>query len=129
MAQLGGCLETVGLLNAIFQVPLILNDGHEIFARLNAGEDVVEIVQDLNEKFGSAEHAPLIRSICDGWPPLHRQAISEMVRWALGKLDTEDRILIQWKGDTESPETVTKFEFREHTLMIEFAHPRDRLVA
>jgi hypothetical protein len=129
MTQAGGCLEAMELLNAVFQIPLILNDGHEILTRINAGDDLVDIARELNGKFGSPENGRAIEAVCAGWPPLHREAVSDMLRWALGKLDTEDRILIQWKGDTQSPDTVTKFELRDHTLVIEFAHPPDRLVA
>jgi hypothetical protein len=118
-----GCLEAMAVLNHVFAVPLILNDGHEIYQRLQAGDDVVSIVEDLNTKFGRPRLARSIRKVGDGWPPLHLEAVSEMVRWALGKLDTEDRILINWKGDDESPETVTRFELRDHELLIEFAHP------
>jgi len=118
-----GCLEAMAVLNNVFAVPLILNDGHEIYQRLQAGDDVVSIVEDLNTKFGRPRLARAIRQVGEGWPPLHLEAVSEMVRWALGKLDTEDRILINWKGDDESPETVTRFELRDHALLIEFAHP------
>jgi hypothetical protein len=107
----------------VFQVPLILNDGHEILARLDAGDDVVDIVIELNGKFGRPEDQAAIRSVSKAWPPLHREAVSAMVRWALSKLDTEDRILLRWKGDAEHPETVTRFEFQDHTLLIDFAHP------
>lgn len=120
-------METVALLNAIFQIPGILNDGHEILTRLNAGDDVIEVVQDLNLKFGSKESARLVRTVTESWPVLHREAITEMVHWALGKLDTDERVLIRWKGDAESPETVTKFELRDHVLVIELAHPPGRL--
>jgi hypothetical protein len=117
------------LLNAVFQIPAILNDGHEILTRLRAGDDLPEIVEDLNLKFGRPENAALVRAVTEGWPPLHRQAVTEMVRWALEKLDTDDRILIEWKGDAESPETVTRFELRDHSLAIGFYHPPGRLVA
>ena len=53
----------------------------------------------------------------------HTEAVAQMVQWALGKLDTEDRITIRWKDDAEYRETVTKFELRDHELLIEFAHP------
>jgi len=118
-----GCLESMELLNAIFQTPLILNDGHEIYQRLQAGDDVVSIVEDLNEKFGRPRLARAIREVGEAWPPLHLEAASELVKWALSKLDTDDRVIIQWKGDADSPETVTRFELRDHALLIEFAHP------
>jgi hypothetical protein len=129
MPGTGGCEEMMTLLNAVFQIPTILNDGHEIAARLRAGDDLTDVLGDLNGKFGSPGNASLIQSVFEAWPPAHREAVTEMVRWALGKLDTEDRILIQWKGDTDSPRTVTKFELRDHTLVIEFAHPPGQLVA
>jgi hypothetical protein len=129
VTQIGGCLETVELLNVIFQVPAILNDGHEILTRLNAGDDLVQILVDLNPKFGRQENAPLVRAVSEGWPVLHREAVGRMVHWALEKLDTEDRVLIQWKGDASSPQTVTKFELSDHVLAIELAHPAGRLVA
>ncbi len=59
----------------------------------------------------------------ENWPDLHLEAVSKVVQWALTKLDTDDRIMIKWKGDADSTETVTKFELRDHTLVIEFAHP------
>lgn len=100
-----------------------MNDGHEILARLEAGDDVVKIVEDLNHQFGRPRLARRIRKVGEGWPALHREALSAMVRWALSKLDTDDRVMIQYKGDAEHQETVTKFELRDHTLLIEFSHP------
>jgi hypothetical protein len=123
MAGTGGCAEVLTLLNAIFQIPAILNDGHEIAARLRAGDDFIDVVADLNGKFGRPGYASLVESVGEAWPPLHRAAVTEMVRWALDKLDTDDRIAIEWKGNAESPQTVTKFELRDHTLVIDFAHP------
>lgn len=117
------CLEAVDLLNAIFGTPLILNDGHEILQRLEAGEDAVAIAEDMSDKFGQPGQAAQIRALAEGWPPLHIEAMSGMVQWALSKLDTDDRVTVAWKGDADHPETVTKFELRDHTLLIEFAHP------
>ena len=51
------------------------------------------------------------------------EAVTRLVGWALEKLDTDDRVMIEWKGDAEYHETVTKFELRNNTLHIEFAHP------
>jgi len=124
-----GCPEAMELLNYVFNTALILNDGHEIFARLSAGDDVITIVDDLNSKFGRPRMGRAIRAVGDNWPPHHLEAVSTMVQWALSKLDTDDRITIDWKGDAESPETVTKFELREHGLHIEFAHPPFQLRA
>ena len=118
-----GCSEAMEVFNLVATTGLILNDGHEIFARLNAGDDLADIACDLGTKFGHPEMAGEVRRVVNGWPPLQREAIRQMVTWALSKLDTEDRITMRWKGDTESPETVTRFELREHDLYIEFAHP------
>jgi hypothetical protein len=118
-----GCIEAVELLNLVFGTPLVLNDGHEILARLSAGDEVADLVDDYARKFGRAETAQEIRQVTENWPPLHMEAASQLVQWALGKLDTDDRVTINWKGDAEHPETVTKFELRDHTLLIEFAHP------
>ncbi len=126
MADIGTCGATVDLLNTVFASGLVLNDGHEIHARLEAGDDVLDIVEDLNSRFGRPRLARAIRSVGENWPALHREAASEMVRWALSKLDTDDRITINYRGDRENPETVTRFELRDHTLVIEFAHPPGR---
>ncbi len=126
MVDVGSCSATMELLNTVFASGLILNDGHEIYARLNAGDDVLDIVEELNGKFGRPRLARAIRSVGESWPPLHREAASQMVRWALSKLDTDDRVTIQYKGDAEHPDTVTRFELRDHTLVIEFAHPAGR---
>jgi hypothetical protein len=123
MSQATGCSETVHLLNAVFQSYFIFNDGHEIRSRLQAGHNVVDIVQGLNRKFGRREYRPFIRALGNAWPPQHLEAITTMVRWALEKLDTDDRVMIEWKGDASRRETVTKFELRDHLLTIEFAHP------
>ncbi len=123
MADSGGCPETVELLNTVFTTALILNDGHEIRDRLEAGDNVISIVEELNAKFGRRGLNRAIKRLGDGWPPLQLEAVSEMVRWALTKLDSDDRITIEWRGDAESTETVTKFELRDNTLVIEFAHP------
>lgn len=123
------CNEAMQLLNAVFASGLILNDGHEILARLEAGDELISIATDLNDKFGQPGGANGIRRIIGAWPPLHLQAMSTLVQWALGKLDTEDRVRIAWKGDAEHPETVTRFELRGHDLLIEFAHPPGSLVA
>ena len=129
MAQAGGCAEAVELLSIVFRVPFILNDGHEILARLERGDDLVEIAQDLNAKFGDERNGAAIQTVVKAWPALHREAVAQVVRWALSKLDTDDRILIDWKGDDENPETVTRFELRDHRLLIEFAHPQGSLEA
>ncbi len=129
MPQAGGCSEAMQLLTLAFQAPLILNDGHEIYARLERGDDLIEIFQDLNTKFGDQRNGTAIQTVAKAWPALHREAVAQILRWALSKLDTEDRILIDWKGDAENPETVTKFELRDHRLLIEFAHPPGSLGA
>ena len=118
-----GCPEAIELLNAVFTTPLILNDGHEIRSRLDAGDDLRDIVRDYTQKFGRAGAARRVLQVMDNWPAHHLQAVSQMVGWALGTLDDEERVTVRWKGDTESPETVTQFELRDHTLLIEFAHP------
>jgi hypothetical protein len=117
------------LLNYVFTTALILNDGHEIFARLNAGDDVIDIVDELNMKFGRPRMGKAIRAVGENWPPQHLEAVGTLVKWALSKLDTDERITIEWKGDAESSETVTKFELRENRLHIEFAHPPFQLPA
>lgn len=124
MADTGSCMEAMQLLNMVFSAGFIFNDGHEIFARLDAGDDVADIADDFSEKFGKKEMAGPIREVIEGWPRLHVEAVGQLLHWALGKLDTEDRVMIKWKGDDENPETVTRFELRDHTLLIEFAHPR-----
>lgn len=119
----GGCIEAMELLNLAFATVFILNDGHEILARLNAGEDAAAIAAEYSAKLGKEESADEIGKVIRGWPPLHLEAVTQVVRWALGKLDTDDRITIHWKGDADSPETVTRFELRDHQMLIEFAHP------
>ena len=118
-----GCLEAMEVLNLVSTTALILNDGHEILERIRAGDDLTEIANDLAHKFGRPEMVDEVRRVVNGWPQEHLEAVREMVGWALGKLDTEDRITIRWKGDAESPDTFTRFELRDHTLLIEFAHP------
>lgn len=117
------CDGAMQLLNQVFASGVIQNDGHEILARLEAGDQITDVVGDFGRKFGQADVADNILGLMEHWPSLHLEAVSEMVQWALGKLDTEDRVMIKWKGDAEHPETVTKFELRGHTLVIEFAHP------
>ncbi len=124
MAETGGCREAMELLNLVFSAGIIFNDGHEIFARIDAGEDITDIAVDIAEKFGQKDKAGPIQKVIESWPPLHVEAVGQLLHWALGKLDTEDRVMIKWKGDDENPETVTRFELRDHTLLIEFAHPR-----
>jgi hypothetical protein len=119
----GGCLEAMEFLNLAFTTAFILNDGHEIQARLSAGEDVADVTVDYLDRFGKEEFADEFRKVIKGWPPLHLEAVTKVVQWALGKLDTDDRVTIHWKGDADSPETVTRFELRDHQMLIEFAHP------
>jgi hypothetical protein len=123
MADTGGCTEAMQLLNMVFSAGIIFNDGHEIFARLDAGDDVADIAADVAKKLGQMDKAGPVQAVIEGWPRLHVEAVSQLLHWALGKLDTEDRVMIKWKGDDEHPETVTRFELRDHTLLIEFAHP------
>ena len=123
------CLTAMEALNMVFSAPLILNDGHEIHTRLEAGDDIADIAEDLGEKLGLEEEAGRVREVMKNWPPLHLEALGRMTQWALSKLDTDDRVMIRWKGDTEHPETVTKFELRDHELIIEFAHPPGTLRA
>ena len=122
MAQVG-CLEAMDLLNMVFSSGIIGNDGHEILARLQAGDDAADVMGDVADKFGKTEQGSALREVASSWPPLHLEMVAGAVKWALGKLDTDDRVLIKWKGDAEHSETVTKLEFRDHTLQIEFAHP------
>ena len=122
MAQVS-CLEAMDLLSMVFSSGIIGNDGHEILARLQAGDDPAEIIGDLGDKFDRPEQGTALREVAANWPPLHLQMLAGVVQWALGKLDTDDRVMIKWKGDAESSETVTKLELRDHTLQIEFAHP------
>lgn len=126
MAETGGCREAMELLNLVFSAGIIFNDGHEIFARIDAGDDIADIAVDLAEKFGQKDKAGPIQKVIESWPRLHVEAVSQLLHWALGKLDTDDRVMIKWKGDDEHPETVTRFELRDHTLLIEFAHPPTR---
>ena len=118
-----GCPEAMEMLNLVFSSGLIGNDGHEIAARLEAGDSVEDIVGDLAVEFGQPEMVVDVQKVVRNWDPLHMEAVTKLVGWALGKLDTEDRVMIEWKGDAEYHETVTKFELRDHTLYIEFAHP------
>lgn len=111
------------VLNLVFSSGLIGNDGHEIAARLEAGDDVTDIVGDLAVEFGQPDQVVAVQKVIEAWPPLHREAVTKLVGWALGKLDTEERVMIKWKGDANHHETVTKFELRDNTLHIEFAHP------
>jgi len=122
MAELG-CPEAMQLMSVVFSVPTILNDGHEIRDRLKAGDGIPEIVEGLVGKFGRRGAIRRIRPVMERWPPLHLEAVARVVQWALEKLDTEDRLSIQWKGDADHPETVTRFELRGNALLIEFAHP------
>lgn len=117
------CVQAMELLNQVFGSGLIFNDGHEILARLENGDDVGDIVADLGRKFGEAGTDDVVTRVVESWPPLQLQLVSQAVRWALAKLDTDDRVTIKWRGDAESPQTVTKFELRDHELVIEFAHP------
>ena len=128
MPDMGGCPESMELLNTVFSTALILNDGHEIRARLADGDDMLDIVADLNDKFGRKRMGRAIRSVGENWPALQLEAVSEMVKWALDKLDSDDRITISWRGDAESQETVTRFELKDNTLLIEFAHPAANVV-
>jgi len=118
-----GCFETMQILNAVFLSPLIFNDGHEIHDGLAAGRNINDIVDEIAAKLGFGDKAPIIRRVIRTWPPLHLEATLQLVRWGLSKLDTPDRLTIGFKGDAENPETVTRFELRDHTLTIEFAHP------
>ncbi len=120
-----GCAQAIETVNLVFQTALILNDGHEILARLSAGDHPGAVVADLGRKFRTLRGSgpARVERIVRAWPDLHMEAVSCMLQWALGKLDTEDRIHISWKGDAEYPETVTRFELRGNQLQIEFAHP------
>ncbi len=119
------CSEAMALLNGVFQTALILNDGHEIYARLSAGDDPAEVIAELGEKFGTLTKAKpeVLSKVVQNWPPLQMEAVSTMVQWALSKLDTEDRVMIKWKGDDTFEETVTRFEIKGNQLKIEFLHP------
>lgn len=118
-----GCPEAMEVLNTVFSSGLIGNDGHEIAARLEKGDDVADIVGDIAVEFGQPDMVADVQKVVRAWDPLHMEAVTTLVGWALRKLDTEDRVMIEWKGDAEYHETVTKFELRDHILHIEFAHP------
>lgn len=118
-----GCQAMVEVLNVLFGADLILNDGHEILARLQAGDELADIAGEVGAKFGNPARVEDIRLVTSNWPDHHQRALSQMLQWALSTLDTEDRITVKWKGDDQHPETVTRFELRDHTLTIEFAHP------
>jgi len=120
-----GCTEAMNILNLVFQTALVMNDGHEILVRLQAGDEPADILLDLGRKFSRFKVAreDRVGEMIRQWPELHGEAVSQMLQWALAKLDTEDRISISWKGDDEADETVTRFELRGNHLQIEFAHP------
>jgi hypothetical protein len=120
-----GCTEAMNILNLVFQTSLVMNDGHEILVRLQAGDEPAEVLLDLGRKFSRFKMAreDRVGDMIRQWPPLHGEAVSQMLQWALGKLDTDDRVSISWKGDDEAEETVTRFELRGNHLQIEFAHP------
>ena len=118
-----GCTAAMEVLNTVFSSGLIGNDGHEIAARLDAGDDVADIIGDIAVEFGQPQLVVDVQKVVNDWPPLHREAVAQLVSWALGKLDTDERVMIKWKGDAEHHETVTKFELRGRTLHIELAHP------
>lgn len=124
MADLG-CGGAMELLNLVFDTALILNDGHEIYARLSAGEDPAQVLIDQGNKFGRFKkvRAAAIERVATNWPALHMEAVASVVTWALSKLDSPDRVRITWKGDADYPETVTRFELRGNHLQIEFLHP------
>jgi hypothetical protein len=126
-----GCKEAMTLLNIVFQSALIMNDGHEIHARLSAGDHPAEVVVDLGKKFDRFKRVKpyMVEQVIRNWPEQHMEAVGEMVKWALSKLDTDDRISISWKGDADYPETVTRFELRGNHLQIEFLHPPARAEA
>lgn len=120
-----GCDQAMQLLNLVFDTALILNDGHEIHARLSAGENAAQVLIDQGTKFGRlrGSRAKAIERVATNWPALHMEAVSSVVTWALSKLDSPDRVRITWKGDAEYAETVTRFELRGNHLQIEFLHP------
>lgn len=118
-----GCTQAMELMNTVFSSGLVLNDGHEIYARLEAGDDVATVIDDLNKEFGNPRAGKRIQQVMENWPPLHLELVTQAVTWALSKLDTDDRVMINWKGDADNPETVTKIELRDKSLLIEFAHP------
>jgi hypothetical protein len=113
------------LLNFVFDTALILNDGHEIYARLSAGEDPAQVLIEQGNKFGRFKktRAAAVERVANNWPTLHMEAVASLVTWALSKLDSDDRVRITWKGDADYPETVTRFELRGNHLQIEFLHP------
>jgi hypothetical protein len=120
-----GCVEAMNILNLVFQSALVMNDGHEILLRLQAGDEPADILLDLGRKFSRFKVAreDRVGGMIRQWPPLHGEAVSQMLQWALAKLDTDERVSISWKGDDEAEETVTRFELRGNHLQIEFAHP------
>ncbi len=126
-----GCSEAMALLNAVFQTALIMNDGHEVYARLSAGDDPADVIAELGTKFGTLTKArpEVLSKVVGNWPPLQMEAVSTMVQWALSKLDTDERVTINWKGDDQYPETVTRFEVKGNQLKIEFLHPPTSQVA
>jgi len=117
------CGVAVEVLNVLFQAPLIFNDGHEILARLRAGDSIADIAGDIGKRFGPSGMEETFQALAGAWPRHHLEAVGQMVEWALDKLDTKDRVMIEWKGDAEAPEVITRFELCDHTLRIEFAHP------
>ena len=120
-----GCTIAIDVLNLIFQSALVMNDGHEIYARLSAGDHPADVVVDLGKKFKRWDRLrpQVVESVIRNWPDTHMEAVSSMVTWALSKLETPDRVTISWKGDADYPETVTRFELRGNNLQIEFLHP------
>jgi hypothetical protein len=115
----------MNILNLVFQSALVMNDGHEILVRLQAGDEPTEILLDLGRKFSRFKLAreDRVGAMIRQWPELHNEAVTQMLQWALSKLDTDERVSISWKGDDEADETVTRFELRGNHLQIEFAHP------
>ncbi len=72
MGDAGGCIEFVSAMNALFSTALILNDGHEIYAVLEAGGDPLE---EAGKKFPENEQLRAFLEVKRGWPAHHMEAI------------------------------------------------------
>ncbi len=63
---------------------------------------------DLAVEFGQPGMVVEVQKVVGAWPALHMEAVTNLVGWALSKLDTDERVMIEWKGDAQHHETVTK---------------------
>lgn len=120
------CLEAMKVLNRVFDERVVDRHLDDLIARFSEGDSLKAVLIDLAEdqkKFKKNTRVMGVGWVAENWPESHLQVVRSTVLWALSQRQQGNPIKLNWKGDAENDETVTRIEITGDEVTIEFAHP------